>query len=87
MVICELLYIQLCKSPINSINKSKTRLICHANPGYVTIFNVKRGGIYSNHCALRRELLQVQLFSVQNIKTKCATEFPTCRSQVSVNIA
>jgi hypothetical protein len=33
-VTCELSY----KGPINSVMKSKTRLISNANPGYVTIF-------------------------------------------------
>jgi hypothetical protein len=28
---------QLYKGPINSIIKSETRLISHANPGYVTV--------------------------------------------------
>jgi hypothetical protein len=32
-------YDQLYKGPINSIIKSQTRLISHANPGYVTILS------------------------------------------------
>jgi hypothetical protein len=69
MTVCQIVICELCnkfnKGPINSIIKSKTRLISHVNPGYVTLRNERSAKIPTQVNLLPSPVLRSRIFRIK----------------------